>query len=111
MRGIGAVDAQLPSKKDQQRFLVYPPEDGIPGPTPKVAGVGEGWAVLQWAEHPEKKWPGATGGIDSATWQIKDIITPEHSNPHGLFTNKTEDKGWITNWQPRPIPTIARTTH
>ena len=111
MRGIVAVDAQLPSEKDQQRFLVYPPEDGIPGPTPKVAGVGEVWAVLQWAEHPEKKWPGATVVIDSATWQIKDIITAEHSNPHGLFTNKTEDKVWITNWQSRSILTIDRKTH
>jgi len=111
MRGIVAVDAQLPSEKDQQRYLVYPPEDGIPGPTPKVTGVGEVWAVLQWAEHPEKKWPGATVVIDSATWQIKDIITAEHSNPHGLFTNKAEDKVWLTNWQSRSILTIDRHTH
>ncbi len=111
MRGIVAVDAQLPSEKDQQRFLVYPPEDGIPGPTPKVAGVGEVWAVLQWAEHPEKKWPGATVVIDASNFQIKDIITAEHSNPHGLFTNKTEDKVWITNWQSRSILTIDRKTH
>ena len=41
MRGMVAVDAQLPSAKDQQSYLVYPPEDGIPGPTPKVPGVGE----------------------------------------------------------------------
>src|SRR5262249_48209433 len=85
--------------------------DGIPGPLPKVAGVGGGWGGLQWAGHPEKKWAGAGAGIDATTFPRKDIITPRHSNPHRPFTNNTQDNGWITNWQSRSILTIDRKTH